>query len=147
MSKPFYKSSPQSTERRLSLRPKGGFTLLEIMVALAVLSISLVVLLGLRNRDIALSERARRITEATFLGRQKMTAISISGFPDFGETHGDFEEEGPYTWRQEVKQTPFDEVREVLVQVVWKNNSSEESVRFTSYIFDDASGGRGNAAQ
>ena len=110
------------------------------MVALAVLSISLVVLLGLRNRDIALSERARRITEATFLGRQRMTEVSILGFPDFGETSGTFGEDVPqYVWRQEVTQTPFEAVREVLVQIVWKNKESEESVGFTAYLFDDGS--------
>lgn len=131
-----------------ALCPKqiSGFTLLEIMVALAVLSISLVVLLGLRNRDVALSERARHITEATFLGRKKMTEISVSGFPDFGETSGTFGDDLPqYAWRQEVTQTPFEEVREVLVQIVWKTSKSEESVRFTSYLFDDGSNRSSNA--
>jgi len=135
--------------KRKPFLPESGFTLLEIMVALAVLSISLVVLLGLRNRDIALSERARRITEATLLGRQKMTEVSISGFPAFGETRGTFEDEhvSQYTWRQEVRQTPFEEVREVLVQIVWKNKNAEESVRFTSYLFDDGSAERQNVSQ
>jgi len=115
----------------------AGFTLLEIMVALTVLSISLVVLLGLRNKDIALAAHARELTEATLLARQKVTDITITGFPNLGEETGDFGEEAPkYRWRQEVRPTPFEAIRELSVQVIWENNKEERSVNFTSYLFD-----------
>jgi len=120
----------------------NGFTLLEIMVALAVISISLVVLLGLRNRDLVLSATARDITEATMLARKKITEISLSTFPDLGEKKGDFGEESPdFRWRQEVVQTPFESVREMVLEVSWgvnENNEEEKDgqVRFTTYLFD-----------
>jgi len=114
-----------------------GFTLIEIMVALAVLSISLVVLLGLRNRGISLSDRSRNIIEASILARQKVTEISAAGFADLGEKEGDFGEESPkYLWRQVVVQTPFEAVRELLVQISWKNSHREETVDVTTYLFD-----------
>ncbi|MFQ5598339.1 MAG: prepilin-type N-terminal cleavage/methylation domain-containing protein [Nitrospiria bacterium] len=117
----------------------GGFTLLEIMVALTVLSISLVVLLGLRNKDIALSAHARRITEATLLARLKITEIKTEGFPDLGEQQGDFGETAPkYQWRQEVRLTPFDAVRELILHVTWRHDTREEAVRMTAYLFNDA---------
>ncbi len=121
---------------------KKGFTLLEIMVALAVISISLVVLLGLRNRDLVLAATARDMTQATLLARQKITEIQLIGFPDLGEKKGDFGEEAPnFRWRQEVVQTPFDSVRELLLEVSWGINEDKEKekdgqVRFTSYLFN-----------
>ncbi len=121
---------------------KNGFTLLEIMVALAVISISLVVLLGLRNRDLVLAATARDMTQATLLARQKITEIQLIGFPDLGEKKGDFGEEAPnFRWRQEVVQTPFDSVRELLLEVSWGINEDKEKekdgqVRFTSYLFN-----------
>ncbi len=116
---------------------KKGFTLIEIMVALSVLSISLVVLLGLRNSDIALAAKGRSIIEATILARQKITEISSAGFPSLGEAQGDFAEEFPqYTWRQTVVQTPFEQVRELYLEIVWKNNTQEERVGVTTYLFD-----------
>lgn len=119
-----------------------GFTLLEIMVALAVISISLVVLLGLRNRDLVLSATARDMTTATLLARQKITETQLIGFPDLGEKKGDFGEEAPdFRWRQEVIQTPFGSVREMLVEVRWgvsEDNEAEKDgqVRVTTYLFN-----------
>lgn len=121
---------------------KKGFTLIEIMVALSVLSISLVVLLGLRNRGISLAEKSRHIIEATLLARQKVTEISSEGFASLGEEKGDFGEESPqYTWRQTVIQTPFQEVRELLIQIIWKENNREDTVDVTTYLFNSATTG------
>ena len=50
----------------------NGFTLLEVMVAVAIMSMVLVTLLGLKNRtmqDVALAEH---ITTATMLAKRKM---------------------------------------------------------------------------
>lgn len=127
---------------------KKGFTLIEIMVALSVLSISLVVLLGLRNRGISLAEKSRHIIEATLLARQKVTEISSKGFASLGEEKGDFGEENPqYTWRQTVIQTPFQKVRELLVQIIWKENNREETVDITTYLFNSTTTGSAPVAR
>ncbi len=124
------------------IHSKKGFTLIEIMVALSVLSISLVVLLGLRNRGISLAEKSRHIIEATLLARQKTTEISAQGFAGLGEEKGDFGDESPqYSWRQTVIQTPVQEIRELLVQIVWKENNREETVDVTTYLFNNATTG------
>ncbi|HIE64569.1 MAG: prepilin-type N-terminal cleavage/methylation domain-containing protein [Nitrospira sp.] len=116
---------------------RSGFTLLEIMIALAVVSISFVVLLGLRNRDIALASYSRHITVSTLLARQKITEVSVEGFPDLGFSEGGFGETYlEFKWRQEVKQTPFEMVRELDLSVVWKEGKREEVSRFTVYLFD-----------
>src|SRR5581483_7317523 len=114
-----------------------GFTLIEIMIALMVLSVSFVVLIGLRNRDIALAAYSHHMTEATLLARQRITEITAAGFPEMGESEGDFGEAAPlYKWKQQMKQTPFDVVRELALAVVWKEGSREEEVRFTTYLFN-----------
>lgn len=115
----------------------SGFTLIEIMVSLAVLAISLTVLLGLRNRDIALSAYSGHLTEATLLARQRISEISLAGFPELGAREGDFGEEYPnYKWKEEVKQTPYDVVRELNLEVLWMEGRREESVRFTTFLFN-----------
>ncbi|MFQ5780998.1 MAG: prepilin-type N-terminal cleavage/methylation domain-containing protein [Nitrospiria bacterium] len=121
---------------RFLRRPPAGFTLLEIMVALAVISISFVALLGLRNRDIALAAYSRHLTEATLLARQKITEVSAAGFPDLGVSEGDFGEAySRFRWEQEVKQTPFEVVRELVLTVVWMEGRREEETQFTLYLF------------
>lgn len=116
---------------------RDGFTLIEIMIALAVLGISLTVLLGLRNRDIALSAYSGHMTEATLLARQRISEVSFAGFPDLGAREGDFGEDHPnYKWKEEVKQTPYDVVRELNLEVLWTEGGREESVRFTTFLFN-----------
>lgn len=115
----------------------SGFTLIEIMVSLAVLAIALTVLLGLRNRDIALSAYSGHLTEATLLARQRISEVSFAGFPELGAREGDFGEAYPhYKWKEEVKQTPYEVVRELNLEVLWKEGGREESVRFTTFLFN-----------
>jgi len=129
----FLLRNPQSAIRNR----QAGFTLIEIMISLAVLGIALTVLLGLRNRDIALSAYSGHMTEATLLARQRISEVTFAGFPDLGTREGDFGEEHPnYTWKEEVKQTPYDVVRELNLDVLWMEGGRQESVRFTTFIFN-----------
>ena len=114
-----------------------GFTLLEVLVALAVLSISLVVLLGLRNRDVDLVKEARYLTVATALARMKIVEMGMEGFPAIGEMDGEFGEGDPeFRWHRVISSTPFDYVREVRVSVRWGQND-RESVELVNYVFQE----------
>ncbi len=56
-------------------RKQAGFTLLEVMIAMAILAVSLVSLYLTTGRAIRVSMHARAMTQATFLCRQKMSDI------------------------------------------------------------------------
>lgn len=110
--------------RPLQARRPRGFTLLEVMIALAILAVSLVVLLGLRNRDVQLQAYARDLTRATLLARQMAAGVDLEGEPELGFVQGDFGDAQPgFSWERQV--TPFmtefigDRVREVRVSVIW----------------------------
>lgn len=112
-----------------------GFTLLEIMVALAIIATAFVALLGLRNRDIVLHEYGRALIAATALAQQRMADTIVGPFPEVGQTEGAFDEaHARFAWRQEVNVTPFDFVREVRVTVRW-NAPNEEQVELVRYVF------------
>ncbi len=76
-----------------------AFTLLEMMVAIAILSMGLVVLLQVQARSISLAQQARDMTVATMLARGKLldceTDLLKKGFSvgDY-EDDGKFDEEG-----------------------------------------------------
>jgi general secretion pathway protein I len=117
-----------------------GFTLLEIMVALAIIGVAFVALLGLRNRDITLHERGRAVIRATALAQQRMGDVLVGGYPDVGISEGRFDEQedARFAWRQEVQQTPFEFVREVRVSVLW-DPPNNDRVDLVSYAFQRAS--------
>ena len=56
----------------LNINRRGGFTLLEIVVALAVLSIALAALLSTMNRAIYSVAESARLTEAVTMAREEM---------------------------------------------------------------------------
>lgn len=119
-------------------RGRGGFTLLEVMVSIAIIAIAFVVLLGLKNSDITINEYTRNLTAATLLAQTKISEIELMGFPELGEASGDFgEDHSGFRWREIVSPTPFDFAREVRVRVSWKMGNREEDVEFITYIANE----------
>jgi general secretion pathway protein I len=124
--------------RRFVARRKG-FTLLEVLVAVAVLGLALVSLLGLHVRNLALLERDQRITDGTLLARALMTEAEIEPFPDVGLTNGDFEDRYPerfpgVRWEREVLPSPVPDVREVHVRVFRGEEESGDDVNLSYYL-------------
>lgn len=100
-----------------------GFTLLEVMVALAILATAFTALLSLHAQNLKTIARERSYTEALFLARERLAAVELQGAPDVGESRGDFEGDHPgeypgYQWELLVIPSVFPGVREVTVRVV-----------------------------
>ncbi|MBL4632293.1 MAG: type II secretion system protein [Kofleriaceae bacterium] len=96
--------------RKQGERGVGGFTLIEVMIALAILAGMLTVLLRGAAGNVAATQRSRMMTAATELARGKMYDIEEdllhNGFqPDLQEDEGDFEEEGwpQISWKSEIE--------------------------------------------
>ena len=88
---------------------RRGFTLLEVMISLAILAIGLVAISDLNGGAVAMHAYARRATEATLLLKGKMLdledQLSKDGFHDFNdEKHGSFDDEGApdFSWKAEI---------------------------------------------
>ena len=113
----------------------AGFTLLEVMVAVAVLAIVLVSLLGLQNRSAQDVQLAERITVATLLAKRVMTETLLVKTLTPQEADGEFTEEefAGYAWKKIVAPTPVPQVLEVRVAVLWKDGDRQEQVELVSY--------------
>lgn len=112
-----------------------GFTLIEVMTALTVIAIAFVILLGLRNRDIAISEKSAHLIQATLLAQKKMAELSLEKDKDTGTRKGDFGEAFPaYRWEMEIRETPRKQIREFVIMVLWGNKRHEENVTFIKYL-------------
>jgi general secretion pathway protein I len=94
---------------RLSLRPRRAFTLLEVIVAMAILGVSLVAVFNINAQSMQAHQFAKRLTVATLLARGKMVDLEqkLHDGPmpaDDEEDGGDFSAEGwaDYKWRAKV---------------------------------------------
>ncbi len=86
-------------------REETGFTLLEVMISLAILSVALSAVIGVNIGAMAITGKSKGIILAASLARSKMfdleEELRIKGFPDFDEQmDGDFDAEGhsDYKW-------------------------------------------------
>jgi general secretion pathway protein I len=89
--------------------PRRGFTLLEVVIALAILGLALMAIFQLNAGAVANHVYTKHLTVATLLARSKMTDLEQQlyddGFSaDDQELDGDFSEEGwqSYKWRARI---------------------------------------------
>jgi general secretion pathway protein I len=131
------------------VRNQQGFTLLEVLLAVALLALALPVLLGLRNFDLDLHARAGELREATLLAQEKLLETELLGVYPIGEVSGDFQGSPlgaqaairrtdravGYRWKRTISPTPLELIREVRVQVSWPRGAADETVEVSTYVF------------
>src|SRR4030066_74303 len=88
-----------------SCRPRG-FTLLEVMIALAILSIVAVAFLRAQASSVRLVDEASQISLATLLAKEKMAELESIGFSEPQKHKGTGGKEFPsMRWEQVVSST------------------------------------------
>lgn len=104
-----------------------GFTLLEVMFALAIIAIALTAVLGSQSQGISLASEAKFSTTAAFLAQSKMAEIEVKSERALPSDSGDFGEDFPgYMWELNVSSvTPdgpenvSDHLEQIDLKVSW----------------------------
>jgi general secretion pathway protein I len=116
-----------------------GFTLLEVMVAMAVLGIALVALLTLHHQSLQSVIHSRDISRAGMLCQTIMTQAELEQFPHLGVTKGNFERYFPgryqkFRWERDVVESGvFPDVRKVRV-IVFYGPKFSRNFSITEYL-------------
>lgn len=122
-----------------TISQRSGFTLLEIMIALAIVSIAMVSLLALANRSIGVHDRLQRMTTATLLAQQKMAETELNarnGTTLEAELEGVFSDpHADFRWQISYADSPLPSVMMVTITVLWGDEERNEMVDLTSFIF------------
>jgi general secretion pathway protein I len=112
-----------------------GFTLLEVMVALAILAITLVVIFSQQATSIDWGNEARIITKATFLAQERMTGVLAQDRLSIGEKEGEAQEEiPPLKWKTMVEESATDRMKKITVLVLWKEGDRERDLKLVTYV-------------
>ncbi len=115
-----------------------GFSLLEVMIALAIVAIALVTLLGLSNRSIMVHATIQKLTRATMLAQQVMNDQELNAAKTqltwetqtekFTEPFADF------SWQVSYQDTLIRQVKQVTVVVSWGEEANNEQVQLVSFL-------------
>jgi general secretion pathway protein I len=132
-----------SNRKALRLRSDwaSGFTLLEVMVALAVMSIVLVSVYRMHSQSLTMNTAARFYTQAPLLAQSKMAALETLSEAVFSEDSGDFGEQFPgYRWKvsekevvSEILGTVAEDLKQIDVTVSY--NDDQFSYKLRAYRF------------
>ena len=120
----------------------GGFTLLEVVVAMAILGLGLVAIMELFSSGLRLARLSEDYSKAVSLARTKMEEVRIADQLAEGEEQGEFDKY--YRWKVGVKkvemfaaeQKEFQtlvELYQIQVSVIWGAGPGERSAIFETY--------------
>jgi len=114
---------------------KKGFTLLEVMIALAILALVGVAFLRAQAGSVRLVDESSQISLATLVAREKMAELESVGFPEVGKTSGTGGEVYPrFRWEQVVTSTELPVLRRALVRILWMDGTRERNLELVAYF-------------
>jgi general secretion pathway protein I len=113
-----------------------GFTLLEIMVALAIIAFAVVTYLHAQNMSLAMLNESANLTLGTLLAKSRMVALESSEISGPVEREGTFEEAeyAMFRWKEHLVSTPLPRVLEAHVEIAWDDNRGRRSVELISLV-------------
>ncbi len=97
----------------------AGFTLLETMIALAIVALGMMAVNAQLNRYVLSAIYIEQKTLASWIASNVLTDLSVrTQWPELGEIEGDVEfAQRQWLWRAEVSETPVETLRRVDVDV------------------------------
>ena len=118
------------------LKRARGFTLLEVMVALAVIAIGLGAVITEASRNISNASLLEAKTLAHWIATNKVVEMQVSkAWPSTGEESGDVEMAGrDWYWTVITIDTPYDRMRRIDVEVRTDSGSERPIVKVISYL-------------
>ena len=135
----------------------SGFTLLEILVAVAILGVSLVSLVGLHARNVRLLAESQQTTLAALLASRIAAEAQSGAFPQIGSEAGGFvgldetpsealgervggDLAGGLSWRRDVEPTGLENLRRVRIAIL-DDADPEEGREILAFDFVVRQGG------
>ena len=120
---------------------KAGFTLLEIMVAIAIMAIVIIAVFKMISQTIFINSNSRFQSIAPFLAQGKLAEIESKSNESWSDGEGDFGEAfAGYTWKVRIGQVESDTLAETAdrlreINVIVAFNNDENIYNLKTYRF------------
>ena len=120
-----------------------GFSLLELIIAIAVLAVGLVGVLQIFPIGLRASQRAGMMTKAAFLAQNKIEDVKLAGFDAITELPPKIPlsgKDGDFEWNIKIDDVNLEgventsEMRKVTVILTWPERNTTRSKEFITYV-------------
>ena len=113
----------------------SGFTLLEVMVAMAIMAIVLVSVYRMHSQTLTMNTAARFYTQAPMLAQSKLAQLEADSSEIITEDSGDFGDKFPgYTWRIATDEVSSEALGEIAANL--KRIDMTVSFNRDEYVYD-----------
>jgi general secretion pathway protein I len=127
---------PDTEPAPCGLHSHAGFTLLEVLVAVAILAIAMVAILKANVQSLETLTKSRETSTASLLATSKLAEIEAVGVESWSELRGDFAEDYPdYTFEVETSSTEVEGLVRVVVTVQRGETASDSEVRIEELLY------------
>ena len=110
-----------------------GFTLLEAIVSVAIMSIGLVAVIEAYGAAMRLSLQDEYLSTATLLASGKMEEVLKETYITAGSDHGDFGDEfEAFTWTVDIADSDIEGLETITVTVNWSVARLDDELTLTS---------------
>jgi len=122
-----------------------AFTFIEVIAALAIISISVLSLLKLHLTSIKVTETAEITSQAVFLANEKIEELLAWGYPQKGIDYGRVERNNlTWNWKTEVtdlqlprlNEADIAGLRKITVNVSWAQAAGRKNLQMSTYVAD-----------
>jgi general secretion pathway protein I len=111
-------------------RGQRGFTLIEVVVAMAIVALGLMAVFRVVNDTVNNASYLRDRTFATWIADNRLTELRLAGeVPSVDETDGQVDYAGQaWRWTATVSQTPVENIRRIDVRVRRESDDEDSSL-------------------
>ncbi len=117
--------------RKHNRRTVCGFAMVEIIVALAILSTSMLAVFGTLRMCTAANSSSQRLTESVLLAEKLLAETTLEDSITFHTTKGN---EGQFSWQIQTAPTGMDNLAAVCVKIQWLNQQKPQEYQLYSLI-------------
>jgi len=121
---------------KVKVNSSPGFTLLEVMLAMAILAIALVAVFQSQSQSISMAGQARFATTVSLLAQSKMAEVETMDPGEINADSGDFGDDFPdYSWKVDLSETQVENVKKIEVTVTNERMTLNNSYRLVLYRY------------
>jgi prepilin-type N-terminal cleavage/methylation domain-containing protein len=118
--------------RNNTLNGRGGFTLVEVMMVMAILAIGIMAVMTMQITATNSNSNAKRVTESTSLMTEEFETLMLTDYDDALLTVGanPTQSEGGYTTAYSVSGGPIPNTKQVDITITMRHNGKTVGVTY-----------------
>ena len=113
-------------------KPQAGFTMVEVIVALAIMGISFMAIFAVMRTCLLAANHSRKLSESVILAESLISEVKLREQISFGAENG---ENDSFNWQIQIAPTEVENLGAVCVKVFWQEQMRKQEYELLSLVY------------